>query len=155
MLSSGELSTGDIPGVKPVAMWRDGRVGSVLFLTEPDTGLFPFEFTSLNHEDAELVPVINRWRSAGSGGVGIHTELASAPGLQKLGGGTNRQIRLTIGHAGADVARIELSNGRRRWSSPVGIDGFFLLGTRLSDPVTTAIAIASDGSAIAGSEIVL
>jgi hypothetical protein len=142
-------------GVKPLALWRDGRFGSVLFFAAPTVGLFPFEFPSLHHEDAELMPIIKRWRSTGGGAVGIHTELDTPRGLQQLGGGANRRLRLTLGRAGTEVAMIRLTNAQRVWTCRVGIDGFVLLGTPLPDPVTTAVAIRSDGSVIPGSELVL
>jgi len=42
---------------KALAMWRNKRSGSVLFLAEPTAGRVPFEYRSLHHEDARLLPI--------------------------------------------------------------------------------------------------
>ena len=99
------------------------------------------------------MPIVKRWRGTGGSAVGIHCELGSARGLQKLGGSVNRQVRLAIGYANADVARIELINAQRSWTADVGIDGFCM--GRHCPTLTTATAIAADGSVIPASEIVL
>jgi hypothetical protein len=153
-LTRGELPSGGPPGVKPVAVWREGRYGSVLFLAEPTAGLFSFSYPALHHENLRL-SWMRRWVGAGSGGVGLHSPLDGPPGLVRLGGSTSRHLRITVGFATAEVSSIRLSNASRMWKSPVGIDGFFLLGVAHDQPITRAVAVNANGDELTDTALVL
>jgi hypothetical protein len=159
-LSAGEFPTMVLPaGVKAVAMWRSKRFGSVLFHIEGSSELASFAIPCLEHFDARL-DRMRRWMVIGGGGMGLHEPfeeaLAHPPlGLFELGGGFGDQIRITVGYAGPHVAAIRLANDQRTWLSPIGVDGFFILGKTPDEPATTAIAVDSDGETLPGSLIAL
>jgi len=157
-LAAGELPESGLPaGVKAVAMWRNERLGSVLFFADAASGLFSFGQSSLNHRDARLRR-FRGWIATGGGGIGMNedSDLAEQPpGLVNLGGGSNRDLRLTIGFATSEVATVCLKNRLRSSMHPIGVDGFFLLGITPQDPPTSAIGIGHDGSEIPGPVILL
>jgi hypothetical protein len=153
-LASGELPTSGLPpGVKALAMWREERVGSVLFFAQADANLYSFDYPSLNHVGGKR-SWTGRWVPLPGGGIGIHTDLdAEGPPLRNLGGGDDGHIRVTIGRAAPGVAAIRLVNDERTWTSPLGVDRFFILGTTPDKPPTDAVAIDPAGDEIPGPSI--
>ncbi len=159
-LSAGEFPTTVLPaGVKAVAMWRNKRFGSVLFHIEGISELSCFGYPTLQHVDARLLR-IRGWMVTGGGGQGLHEPFEQAlanppPGLRKLGGGSDGHVRVTVGYAGPLVAAIRLTNDQGTRLSPIGIDGFFILGTTPNEPTTTAVAVDSNKETLPGPHIVL
>jgi len=87
---------GSPAGVRALDLWSNGRYGSVLFWVDRKLELSSFDHAVLLHHNARR-PQEGRWRSTGSGGLGMDTYepeqiLADQPpGLHRLGGA--RQIR--------------------------------------------------------------
>ncbi len=158
-LDAGTLLAADLPdGVRTLDLWSNGRYGSVLFWVDRELDISSFGTAVLIHHNANRLQD-GEWRSTGSGSMGsyepeqIFADLPS--GLQRLGGGSQDPMRVTIGIASNDVAAIRLRDGNGARERSLGADGFFLLGITHQDPITYAYAINSEGEQFPGEPLLL
>jgi hypothetical protein len=158
-LDAGTLLAADLPdGVRPLDLWSNGRYGSVLFWVDRELDISGFGTAVLDYHNANRLQG-GEWQSTGGGGMGSYElaeVLADLPsGLQRLGGGSQDPLRVTIGIASNDVAAIRLRDGNGTRERSLGADGFFLLGITHRDPITYAYAINSEGEQLPGAALLL
>jgi hypothetical protein len=161
-LGAGSLSDGSLPGfpvgVRPLDLWSNGQYGSVLFWVDGGVDVSLFDGPLLVHHYAKRVGS-GAWSSTGGGGMGIETpgELTGSlsPGLNRLGGGSQDPMRVTIGMASSDVAAIRLRAHNEAHERPLGADRFFLLGITFTDPITYAHAVNPEGEEVGGEPLLL
>jgi hypothetical protein len=163
-LSAGTLPDAGSPtpglpaGVKPLDLWSNDRYGSVLFRVDRRLDVSLFDGALLLHHNANRVRG-GEWRSTGGGGMGSDEprklSASLSPGLNRLGGGSQDPMRVTIGIASSDVAAICLRAHNEVHERPLGVDRFFLLGITFADPITYAYAVNREGEEVGGDPLLL
>jgi hypothetical protein len=158
-LESGTDVEAELPvGIRILDSWHSGEHAAVLFSADRELDLWGFGHAVL--QQINLRWVERAWHARGGGAAGTFSAaeiLADLdPGLHRLGGSSCDPVRLTQAMATPEVATIELRSSDREVSRRTpGVDGFCLLGTTYSDPITYASAVDLAGLPLPGEPLLL
>jgi hypothetical protein len=135
------------PGAEALAVWRRRGYGSLLFRLDATDSDLPFQSVLHTVDGRRRGPW---WVCTGGGGGGHHDEPPPERGLQWLGDGGDDAYRQLTGRACGNTVAIQLADGERTWTEPVGRDGFVLLGALAADSTLSAVAVDADGRPLGG-----
>lgn len=141
-----------VPGVRALDLWRDGRNGAMLFWVEGEADLDSSGKPVLYEVYAERVD--GEWRAttwASATNEPIDQLLTGVrAGLHRVGGSSANRVFLTWAIATPEVALIRLCDEAGRVQDrPPGRHGFVLLGITSDDPLTRAYAVDHAGETFA------
>lgn len=137
-----------IPGVRPLDLWRDGPNGAMLFWADTEANLNRLREPVLC--DVCVQRTDGAWRAVGAASASsepLEELLANLPpGLHRLSGSSANRVFLTWAIATPEVAMIRLrdDSGRVR-ERPPGRHGLVLLGVTSEDRLTHASAVDRAG----------